>query len=133
MNWTKAILAGVVGGIVKNLVDWGMHGGIMGDTYTKYEVFGAEPANPMHFFLTAICIGIFAALLFARTRDSWGDGLMGGVSFGVWTGMMVFFGNFYNALVIKGFPYYMSWCWGGMEFIGMVVLGAVLGLMYKKA
>lgn len=133
MNWTKAILAGVVGGVVMNLGDWVMHGFIMGNTYGKYAIFGREPAHPLHFFLVAVCIGIMAALLFARTRECWGDGLKGGATFGFWVGLVAFFGNFYNTLVIEGFPYYLSWCWGGMEMIGMVLLGAVLGMMYKRA
>ncbi len=31
---------------------------------------------------------------------------------------------FYNTLVLDGFPYFLSWCQGGANLIGAVVLGA---------
>ena len=132
MSFGKAIIAGVVGGIVVNLVDFVMHGMIMANTYPKYEVFAREHANPLHFTFVAICMSIMAAILFAKTRGSWADGLMGGVSFGFWLGMIAFFAPFYNSLIFEGFPYYISWCWGGINLIGYLVLGAVLGLIYTK-
>ena len=73
-----------------------------------------------------------ACVLFAKTRDSWGDGFMGGATFGFHVGLVVFFLQFYPALVIEGFPYYLSWCWGGIDLIGFTILGGMLGLLYKK-
>ena len=47
--------------------------------------------------------------------------------------MAIVFGNFYNPLVIDGFPYYLAWCHGGITLIGSVVGGAVVGLMIKRS
>lgn len=134
MNWSKAILAGVVGGIVMTIADFVTHGMIMASTYMKYpEVFRQDEAGVHYFFLVGIMISIMAAILFGKTRSAWADGLMGGVTFGFFLGLVVYFTNFYNPLVIEGFPYYLSWCWGAINVISFVVLGAVLGLMMKKA
>lgn len=132
MNWTKAIVAGVVGGVVLTIADFVMHGMIMSNTYMKYSVFTQEEANPAYFFLVGIVIAITSAILFARTRGSWPAGIKGGVIFGVFLGCVLFFRSFYNPLVLEGFPYYLSWCWGGITMIGSVILGAVLGAMYKS-
>ncbi len=132
MNWTRVLIGGVVGGIALNAADFVMHGMIMGATYLKYPVFTHEPANPLLFTLVAVCIGLASAILFARTRVSWGDGLVGGVTFGFFLGLVAFFPNFYNSLVIGGFPYFLSWCHGGISLIGFVILGAVLGLIYRE-
>jgi hypothetical protein len=132
VNWTKAIIAGVVGGVVVNIADFVMHGMIMSNTYMKYAVFTQEEANPLHFFLVAIVIGIASAVFFAKTRGSWPLGIKGGVIFGVFLGFVLFFRSFYNPLVLEGFPYYLSWCWGGITMIDSVILGAVLGAMYKS-
>ena len=132
MNWGKAIIAGIVGGIVLNIANFVMHGLIMGGTYARYpEVFTQEEANPAWFFLVAICTGIAAAFLFGWTRKSWSEGYMGGAVFGFWLGLVFFFAPFYNPLVIEGFPYYLSWCWGAINLIGFVILGLVLGALYK--
>jgi hypothetical protein len=132
MNWTRAIIAGVAGGIVLNIADFIMHGMIMANAYTKYPAFATEQANPIWFTLIAVCIGIATALLFARTRGSWAEGFAGGLKFGAFVGLVAFFPPFYNSIVINGFPYHMGWCWGGINFIGFVALGCTLGLIYKK-
>ena len=78
MNWTKVILAGVVGGVVRNIADFVMHGLIMGSTYAQYaDVFDQEGANPVWFFVVALAVALAAAILFAKTRRCWGDGFAG--------------------------------------------------------
>lgn len=132
MNWTKALIAGVVGGIVVNIYDFVMHGIIMGNTYREYStVFTQEQANPVWFFVVAIFIGIFGAVLFAKTRNSWAPGAKGGMTFGFFVGLIAFFAQFYSPLVIEGFPYYLAWCWGGITLIGWLIFGAVFGLIVK--
>lgn len=133
MNWTKIVVAGLVGGIVLNVADFIMHGLIMGETYARYPLFTQEQANPLWFTLIAVLIGLTAALLFARTRSAWNEGVTGGITFGFFLGLVFFFQPFYSALTLEGFPYFLSWCWGGMSMIGALILGAVLGAIYKKA
>jgi hypothetical protein len=132
MNWTKTLLAGVVAGIVRNLSDFVMHGMILGPTYQRYPAFEQEPANPGWFFAVAVCIGLMTALLFAMSRASWAAGVAGGVKFGLLVGLVAFFPSFYNPLVIAGFPYFLAWCWGGINVIGYVLMGATLGALIKR-
>ncbi|NIV92307.1 hypothetical protein GWN42_05760 [candidate division KSB1 bacterium] len=132
MNWGKALLAGVVGGIVVNIYNFVMHGMIMGSTYTEYAAFAQEEASPVWFFVVSIFIGIAGALLFAKSRGSWGDGVKGGVTFGLFIGLVSFFAQFYSPLVINDFPYFLSWCWGGISLIGWLIFGAIAGVMYKE-
>ncbi len=131
MNWTKALFTGIVGGIVVCAYNFLMHGVIMANAYTKYSVFRQDAANPLWFFVVAIVLGIFGALLFAKTRSSWAAGIKGGLAFGFWLGMVAFFFQFYNPLIFEDFPYHMSWCWGGINLIGWMVFGIVAGIIYK--
>ena len=133
MNWTKTILAGAVAGFVVSLVNYLLHGVIMAGTYTRYsDVFSQEQASPVWFVLVSIVIGIFFAILFAKTRQCWAAGATGGAIYGFWLGMVAFFSGFYSPLVIDGFPYYLAWCNGGINLIGSVVGGVVVGLMIKR-
>ena len=134
MNWTKTVIAGAAGGFVVSLVNYLLHGVIMADTYRQYsEAFSQTEASPVSFIAVAITIGVFFAILFAKTRDSWAEGAAGGMTYGFWVGMVAFFGNFYDPLVIDGFPYYLAWCHGGIGVIGAVVGGAVVGLIIKRS
>jgi phosphotransferase system glucose/maltose/N-acetylglucosamine-specific IIC component len=133
MNWTKILGGGVVAGVVVSLVNYLLHGVIMSDTYERYSsVFSQEQANPIWFFVVAIAIAIFFTILFAKTRDCWAEGAKGGITYGFWLGMVAFFGNFYDPLVIDGFPYYLAWCHGGISLIGFLVGGAIVGLIIKR-
>lgn len=133
MNWGRILAGGIVSGIVVNLVDFVLHGQVMANTYKKYDtVFSQTQANPGYFFAAAILIGICVAALFAKTRSSWADGWQGGATFGFFFGLATFFMNFYNPLVIADFPYYLSWCWGGIGVIDGVIGGAVLGSIVRR-
>lgn len=131
MNWMKVFITGIVGGVVVWLYNFLMHGLIMTKTYGKYEIF-RDDASPVFFALAFVFISIAGALLFAKTRASWADGLKGGITFGFFVGLVIFFSQFMNVLVFKGFPYHLSWCWGGIELIGWLIFGAVAGLLIKK-
>ena len=133
MNWTRVVIGGLVAGIVVNLADFVMHGKIMADTYKRFDqVFTQAEANPMLFFAVAMATGVMVAMLFAKTRAAWAPGWKGGLFFGLFFGLATFFLNFYNPLVIDGFPYYLSWCWGGIGVIDGLIGGTVLGLIIPR-
>lgn len=133
MNWTKILLAGIVGGVLGTIADFITHGVILGNTYTKYpETFSQTATNPLYFLAISIFIGFFAAILFSKTRKCWADGWKGGATFGFYLGLVFFFSQFYSALVIDGFPYFLSWCHGGSSLIAATIMGLGLGLVLKN-
>jgi hypothetical protein len=87
----------------------------------------------LHFLLVAVCVSIAAAILFSKTRASWAEGVKGGVTFGGYLGLFIFFAHFYRPLVLDGYPYYLAWCQGSITLIAMVIVGTVLGLVIKKS
>ncbi len=110
-----------------------MHGMIMADTYKRFDqVFTQTEANPLLFFAVAMATGVMVAILFGKTRAAWAPGWKGGLVFGLFFGLATFFLNFYNPLVIDGFPYYLSWCWGGIGVIDGLIGGTVLGLIIPR-
>lgn len=133
MNWSKAVIAGIVGGIVLNVYDFIMHVLILGNTYqTHTEVF-RQDANTLWFILIDFLLAIAAALFFAKSRSAWSAGVKGGVTFGFWLGLIAFLATFFNPLLFEGFPYFLTWCWGSITFIGWLIFGAVAAAIYKEA
>ena len=132
MNWSKALIAGVAGGVVVWVADFVFYGLILGNTHASYPIF-RQDANPVVFLVPVLFMSIAAAILFAKTRSSWGAGLAGGASFGFYLGLVGAFAQFFNSLIFEGFPYFLDWCWGGTTLIVTVILGAVLGLVYKES
>lgn len=131
MNWGRILVVSLVGGIAMWLAGFVLHGVVMASTYMKYPVFTQTAASPVYFLLIEVLIALPAAALFSKTRASWGAGVAGGVAFGFWVGFLGFFAQFFNPLIFEGFPYYLAWCWGGINMIVSLILGAVLGMMIK--
>jgi len=133
VNWTRIALGGLAAGIVTWLSDFVFHGIIMKDTYIRLsQVFSQKEVNPAWFLLVSLTISLTMSALFARTRGSWAAGLRGGLQFGFYAGLVISFQGFYNPLVIDGFPYYLSWCQGGISMIDALLAGAVLGAIVKS-
>lgn len=135
MNWGRAVVAGLVAGIAQNIVNFILHGLILGGTYEGEAAFAQEedPAVFVWFTVIALVIGVVAALFFASSRQSWADGAKGGLHFGILLGAVVGFQQFYLTLVINDFPYHVAWLWLGVEMISFGVGGMVLGAVYKRA
>lgn len=133
MNWSKAVIAGVAGGIANAVFGFITHGLLLGKTYESMPTIFRQDANPMWFPVINIVIGIAGAMLFARTRNSWADGTKGGATFGFFVGLIAFTSMFYTPLVHAGFPYYLTWCWGTIGLLGWMIWGAVAGNLYKRS
>jgi hypothetical protein len=132
MNWMRIPLAGLAAGVVTWISDFVLHGVVMGPTYVRLDqVFSQTQANPVWFLLISVTIAFMAALLFARTRGSWAPGWKGGLTFGFFLGLVIFFQRFFDPLVIDGFPYYLAWCQGGISMIDSLLAGAVIGSIVK--
>jgi len=120
MNWGKILLTGVVGGIVVWLYSFVMHGIIMSSTYAKYTtLFIQGEGNPFWFLLVAACMSTALAMIFAKTRSSWAEGIKGGLTFGPSRDWLVFLRNFMHrlfltdSLIISPGAGEASTCWDG--------------------
>jgi site-specific recombinase len=129
---SRTLLAAIVGGVVMWLVSFVLHGLVMGSTYMKYpDVFTQEQTNPVLFLVVELLIAFPAAVIFAKTRGSWAPGVAGGLVFGFWLGLFGSFAQLFSPMVMEGFPYYLGWCWAGINLIVTLALGAVYGAMIK--
>jgi glycopeptide antibiotics resistance protein len=105
----------------------------MADTYVRLDsVFTQTQANPAWFFLISLVVALVATILFQKTRQMWADGPRGGATFALWLGLIVGFNQFFLPLVVEGFPYYLAWCWLGIDVIAFCVLGAVIGQFIRR-
>ena len=137
MNWGRALGAGLAAGFVQNIVNFVLHGLVLGGMYLDQPAFVQEPENMamqiVWFLVIALVLGVAASLLFTSSRQSWQPGAKGGFHFGVLLGAVVGFQQFYLTLVVNDFPYHVAWLWLAVEMISFGVGGMVLGAIVKRA
>jgi NhaP-type Na+/H+ and K+/H+ antiporter len=134
MSWIKVVLGGIVGGVIATAVSFVLHGMVLGQTYVSLpEVFSQEEGNPVWFLLVSLVVVLVAAALFGKTRSSWAPGWQGGLTFGLGVGLLIGFSNFFFPLVIDGLPYYLAWCWLGVDVVTYGLSGVVLGALIPRS
>lgn len=134
MNITKLLVATLGAGVVANVYDFVVHANLLQRAYYSQLTSLFRQDAPMAW----IIVGDFvAALVFVwvydRVYGSFGGGVKGGATFGVYAGVLVNFpmGIFLNLLFV-GFPYELAWLWIMTGIIWAVLIGAIVGALYKK-
>jgi len=132
VNLQKWLTIGLVLGVVANVLDFVVQGNLLAGMYAAHPIFVQNPP------IAWLVVGDFvAALVFAwmylRFTASVPPGPAGGATFGLYAGILVNFPtNVFLYLLIKDFPYYISWVWTLWGITWYVVLGAIAGVMNRK-
>lgn len=135
MKSGKFWLAVLVSGVVVNILDFVLHGMILQNAYygKMPEVFN-PPGNPVWFIIGDFVTMLVFTWVYDKVYRSFWGGAKGGAMFGLYAGVLESFPTWiFMHLVIKGFPYSLSWIWTINGIMWGVIAGAVVGAIYKKA
>ncbi len=134
MKSGKFWLAVIAGGFVLNVLDFLLHGLILQNAYYAKltDVFN-QGGSPAPFIIGDFVVAFVYAWVYDKVYGSFGGGLNGGSMFGLYAGVLTSFPTWlFMHLVIQGFPYDLAWIWTLNGIVWSVILGAVLGTIYKK-
>ena len=133
MNLGKLIIAILGVGVVANVFDFIVHGVLLkGPLYSNLTLMRTD--EPMQWLI----IGDFVAaavfvIFYDRVYSSFGGGLKGGATYGLWAGVLVNFPTWvFSHLLINGFTHELTLAWTITGILLAVVSGATAGLLYKK-
>jgi hypothetical protein len=135
MKGSKFWLAVLVGGIVVNVLDFLVQGLWLSSAYynQRPDIFniGVNVAN----FIFGDFVAVFVlAWVYDRVAGSFPSGPKGGMTFGLYAGVLLNFPTWiFIHLMIKNFPYELSWINTIYGIIWTVVAGSVLGWFMKKS
>jgi hypothetical protein len=106
---------------------------ILGGTYKNMpEVFN-QTENPTWFIVGDFVAALVFGWFYDKVYASFGGGAMGGVMYGLYAGVLVSFPAWiFNHLMFAGLPYGLAWTITIVNIIWGVIVGAVLGALYKK-
>jgi hypothetical protein len=134
MNWKKFLIATLAVGVVVNVLDMIVQGGL----FTSMFYSKAPQLFRQDFNLAAVVIGDFVAAavlvwFYNRVLASFGTGLMNGAKFGFYAGVFLGFPMFiFNHLMLVGYSYGLAWASTIYAVVWCKVAGAVAGLVYEK-
>jgi hypothetical protein len=132
MNVKKLLLATVVVGVVMNIVDFLVQGQLLAGLYANLPLFKREPPIPWLVFGNFVTALVFV-WVYDRVQSSFGGGVKGGATYGLYAGILINFPTWIFAhLIFEGFPYSLAWTWTLVGVVWCVIAGAVAGALYKK-
>lgn len=133
MNLTRFLVAGLAGGVVGNVFDFLVHEKLLASRYAALPGL-FRPDAPLEWLIVGDFVAAFVLVwVWDRVMGSFPPGAKGGAIGGFYAGVLVSFPSsiFWNLLFV-GFPYSLSWIWVVSGVAWGVLVGAVIGALYKK-
>lgn len=134
MNLKRFLMAGLAGGVVGNVLDYVVHGQILTAKYYSQMPSLFRQDTPIPWFLGGTFVAaLVLAWVWAKVHASFGSGAKGGALGGLYAGVLIYFpSQIFMHLMFVGFPYALSWIWTIYGILWTVVVGAVIGALYKE-
>jgi len=133
MHLKKLILAAVAAGVALNLLDFFVHGMLFENMYySQVPLFRRDGTVPF-LVLGDFVKGLVFVWVYDRVHASFAAGAVGGAAFGLYAGILVQFpSNIFLHLLVRDFPYGLTWAWTVYGVVVAVVVGAIAGAIYKR-
>ena len=133
MHLKKLVLAALAAGFAINLLDFFVHGMLFETMYyAQVPIFRRDDTIPF-LVLGDFMKGLVFVWVYDRVRGSFAAGAAGGAAFGLYAGVLVWFpANIFLHLLIRDFPYGLTWAWTVHGVVLAVIVGAIAGAIYKR-
>jgi hypothetical protein len=136
MNLKKLLIAFIAVGVVVNVYDFLVYGVLLRGTLESEPlraVFKPMVENMVWYIIADFVAALVFVWVYARVYDSFGGGVKGGLTFGIYGGIFL---TFPTAIVIylsiAGIPYWFSWAWIAIGIVWCIIAGIVAGALYTK-
>lgn len=132
MNPKKFLLAFIIVGVVFNVLDGLIHGGILGSTY-KELTFMRKDDPIVWYIVLDFVVALVLVWVYEKVKGSFARSMGGGALFGFYAGVLVTFPAMLGMkLMITDFPYYLSWVWVISGVVCYTIAGLIIGAIYKE-
>ena len=131
INTKRMLLAFVVALVVVNLYDFVVFRWALGSLHAAHKNLLRTDVPFLRYFLTGALNVALITLLYALFARGKASRLSTGVVFGFLLGLIAgWVPQAYNKLVLADYPFYTAWAWA--VFGGYLLIGIVLGLVYRE-
>lgn len=133
MNTKRFLLASLAVFVSLQILDMIIHGPLLGSAYENLkEVWRPDMADVMWvMFVTSAVFSLVFVFIFTKGYE--GKGIMEGIRYGFWMGLIVIFVGSFNQFAVYPIPYGLTWQWIIYGMIELMIVGAVTALIYKPS
>lgn len=112
--------------------DYVIHNLILGSTYAQIkEVFRPDMMDKMWIIsLVTVIVSFFFVLIFSKGYE--GKGIVEGLRYGFYAGMMLSTGMAYGSYATYAIPYHLAMSWFIYGLAEYLIAGVVVALVYGK-
>lgn len=133
-NAKRFFLAALAVFVVSGLLDYVIHGLILGSTYESLKGVWREDMESMMWLMNVT--GVIFALVFVYIfhffkKGHFKTGYVTGLCYGFLVGVMIHGVGAFNQHVIYNVPSSLAWKWVFFGIIQMMIFGVVASLVYK--
>lgn len=133
MKSGKFWLAVLVGGVVVNILDFLVWGLWLGPSYIMQQAIFRQDTSMVWYIIGDFVATFVFVWVYDRVAGSFGTTVKDGATAGLYLGILMSFPTFILMyLMVKDFPYGLSWIMTIYGIIWYVILGAVVAAVMKK-
>lgn len=133
MKSGKFWLAVLVGGVVVNILDFLVWGLWLGPSYIMQQAIFRQDTSMVWYIIGDFVATFVFVWVYDRVAGSFGTTVKDGATAGLYLGILMSFPTFiFMYLMVKDFPYGLSWIMTIYGIIWYVILGAVVAAVMKK-
>ncbi len=130
------IVVGIVSAIVYILMEMGLHGGLLASAYQATSHLWRPEAEMKNLFplmmLGQVFFGFFFGLTYTKGYESGKGTVSQGFRYGLLMALMLGPMSGLVWYVILSIPQSMAWSWAIGCSVQMIILGLIVGALYKK-
>ena len=135
MNVKKWLVASIVAFVALVVMAWLVHGAILGDAYkAKPELWASEStmkSNMWSLYLGYLVLAGMLALIYAKGCEG-KPGLGEGFRYGLYIGFLTAVPRFFIGYAVFPYPANIAVTWLVAGIVESVILGLIVGALYKK-
>ncbi len=133
MNKSKCWLALLVAGLVVNALDVLVQGKLLTDAYYSHLAWSRQD-TPVYWFIVGDFVAVAVFIwVYGKVASAFSDGAKGGACAGFVLGVLVNFPAWeFMHLMVRDFPYALTWIETVYGILWYVVMGAIVGAITKK-
>lgn len=133
MNWKRYVITSLAVYVALQILDFIIHGGILSGIYEQTASLWREDMEKFMWLMYLVNFVFSFILVYIFTKGYEGRGIMEGVRFGFWVGLLLTIPQAFGSYAIWPIPFQLAIWWFVLGTIQLIIVGIVAAAVYRPA